>query len=102
MAVKREELEKIMKLSRLSFEEVEYTALEEEFNKIIAFADHINQAVYESQEERVAKGNAPVSYEKLRQDKICESLSNEKILSNTDGVEGLFVVKKSGNERIRG
>ena len=102
MAVKREELEKIMKLSRLSFEEEEYATLEEEFNKIIAFADQINQAVYDSSEERGTKGNTPVSYEKLRQDKICESLSNEKILSNVEGMEGLFVVKKSGNERIRG
>ena len=102
MAVKREEIEKIMKLSRLSFEEAEYAALEEEFNKIIAFADQINLAVYDSPEERAANGNTPVSYEKLRQDKICESLSNEKILSNVEGMEGLFVVKKSGNERIRG
>lgn len=89
----RNELEKIMRLSRLSFDETEYTKLEEEFGKIIAFADTINQVV-ELQKDLSGTGREPAMLENLREDIVSQSFSSEALLSNAENIDGMFVVKK--------
>lgn len=95
MAVTREEIEKLAKLSRLSFSEEEYDKFMGEFDEIIAFADTINQSVEGGTGEIRNIGNKPVSYEKLREDVVAASLPNEKIVSNVEDVNGFFAVKKT-------
>lgn len=95
MAVTRTELEKLAKLSRLSFTEEEYERFAGEFDEIIAFADTINQSVEGGTSEIRAIGDTAVSYEALREDCVVESLPNEKIVSNVEDVRGFFAVKKS-------
>lgn len=95
MAVTREEIEKLAKLSRLSFTEEEYDKFASEFDEIIAFADTINQSVEGGTSEIRSIGNKPVSYEELREDVVVPSLPNEKIVSNVEDVNGFFAVKKT-------
>lgn len=95
MAVTREEIEKLARLSRLSFSEEEYDKFAGEFDEIIAFADTINQSVEGGTTEIRNVGNQAVSYEELREDTVVPSLPNEKIVSNVEDVNGFFAVKKT-------
>ncbi len=95
MAVTREEIEKLARLSRLSFSDEEYDKFAGEFDEIIAFADTINQSVEGGTTEIRNVGNQAVSYEELREDTVVPSLPNEKIVSNVEDVNGFFAVKKT-------
>lgn len=95
MAVNRAELEKLARLSRLSFSEQEYDQFAGEFDEIIAFADTINQSVEGGTEEIKSIGNTPIPYETLREDTVVASLPGEKIVSNVEDVNGFFALKKT-------
>lgn len=95
MAVTREEIEKLAKLSRLAFSDEEYDKFAGEFDEIIAFADTINQSVEGGTEAIRNVASTAVSYEDLREDVVIESLPNEKIVSNVEDYNGFFAVKKN-------
>lgn len=94
MAVTKTEIEKLAKLGRLRFSEEEMEKFVGEFDEIIAFADTINESVEGGTDEIRSVGSQLVSFEELRVDEVIPSLPNEKILSNVEGENGFFSVKK--------
>ena len=95
MAVTKTEIEKLAKLGRLYFSDEELEKFAGEFDEIIAFADTINQSVEGGTDEIRSVGSQLVSFEELREDEVIESLPNEKILSNVEGKDGFFSVRRS-------
>lgn len=95
MAVTKAEIEKLARLAKLSFSDEELERFTAEFDAIIAFADTINQSVEGGTEQIRSVGAKMVSYEELRCDEVVPSLPNEKILSNVEGQNGFFSVKRS-------
>ncbi len=95
MAVTKEDVEKLAKLAKLRFADDKLEQFISEFDEIIAFADTINQSVEGKTEEIKCVGTKLISYEELREDEVIPSLPNEKILSNVEGVNGFFSVKRS-------
>lgn len=95
MTVTKIEIEKLAKLARLSFSDEELEKFAGEFDEIIAFADTINQSVEGGTSEIRSVGSELVSFEDLRQDEAAPSLPNDKILSNVEGKDGFFSVKRS-------
>lgn len=94
MAISKAELEKLAKLARLRFSEEELTKFAGEFDDIIAFADTINQSVEGGTGEIKSIGSQSLDFDDLRQDAVTDSLANEKILSNVEGENGFFSVKR--------
>jgi aspartyl-tRNA(Asn)/glutamyl-tRNA(Gln) amidotransferase subunit C len=99
MAITKSEIEKLAKLGRLRFSEEDLQKFAGEFDEIIAFADTINQFVEGGTDEIRSVGSQLVSFETLREDEVIPSLPNEKILSNVEGEDGFFSVKRSKYER---
>jgi aspartyl-tRNA(Asn)/glutamyl-tRNA(Gln) amidotransferase subunit C len=95
MAVTKTEIEKLAKLARLRFSDEQLGKFAGEFDDIIAFADTINQSVEGKTEEIRSVGSQLISFEELREDKVIESLPNEKIVSNVEDKNGFFSVKRS-------
>ena len=95
MSVTKTEIEKLAKLSRLSFSEEELEKFAGEFDAIIAFADTINQSVEGGTDEIRSVGSDLISYEELREDEVIESLPNEKIVSNVEDKDGFFSVRRA-------
>lgn len=94
MSLTKAEIEKLATLSRLRFSDEELEAFTHEMEDMIAFADTINNSVAGGTEEIKTVGSYDITYEQLRQDVVCESLPNEKIISNVEGDKGFFVVKR--------
>ncbi len=95
MAVTKSEIEKLAKLARLRFSEEDMEKFAGEFDDIIAFADTINESVEGGTEEIRSVGSQVMSYEELREDQVRASLPNEKIVSNVEGENGFFSLKRS-------
>lgn len=94
MALSKQEFEKLAVLSRLRFSDEEAEKFRNEMDDIIAFADTINNAVAGGTDDIKNISENAVVYTELREDKIIESLPNEKILSNVEGSKGFFSVKR--------
>jgi len=90
--VTSEDIVKIAKLAKLRVEDEEIEQLVGDMSEIISFADTINNAVEDSEEEFddiVGIANA------FHEDTIVESFDRDEILKNRDGGEnGMFVIKK--------
>ena len=95
MAITKTEIERLAKLARLRFSEEELEKFAGEFDDIIAFADTINASVEGGTDEIRSVGSQLVSFEELRMDEVIPSLTNEKILSNVEGQNGFFSVKRN-------
>lgn len=95
MSVSKSEIEKLAKLSRLRFTDEELEKFASEFDEIIAFADTINESVEGGTETLRSVGSELVSFEELREDVVIPSLPNEKILSNVEGKDGFFSVRRN-------
>jgi aspartyl-tRNA(Asn)/glutamyl-tRNA(Gln) amidotransferase subunit C len=95
MTVTKSEIEKLAKLARLRFSDEELEKFAGEFDAIIEFADKINQSVEGGTSEIRSVGSKLVSFEELREDEAAPSLPNEKVLSNVEGKDGFFSVKRS-------
>ena len=94
MALSKEDFDKLAILSRLRFSDEEAEQFRNEMDDIIAFADTINNAVSGGTDDIKNTSINAVPYTALREDEVCESLPNEKILSNVDGSRGFFNVKR--------
>ncbi len=88
--VSKEEIMKIAILSKLFVADDEIDALTEDMDKIIQFADTINNAGAAGDDFDNINNLSNV----LREDEVVESYDREKILSNAkDQDEGCFMVK---------
>lgn len=94
MSISMEEMNKLATLARLRFSDEELEQFTKDMDEIIAFADTINQSVVGGTDDIKDVGAKVVDHEELRKDEVEESLPNEKIISNVDGENGYFVVKK--------
>lgn len=99
MSITKPEILKLANLAKLRFSDEELDRFISEFDQIIAFADTINQSVEGGTDEIRSVSSPLVSHEELRDDEVLPSLPNEKILSNVEGENGFFSVKRSKNER---
>ncbi|HAQ39774.1 MAG TPA: Asp-tRNA(Asn)/Glu-tRNA(Gln) amidotransferase subunit GatC [Clostridiales bacterium] len=90
--VTRDDILKIAKLAKLSAEEAEIEQLAKDMSEIIQFADTINDAVEDYDDEFDSISGIFNAY---HEDEVVESFDREEILKNSDVVEnGCFVVKK--------
>ncbi len=88
--VSKEEIMKIAILSKLFVGEDEIDGLTEDMDKIIAFADTINNASDEGTDFDNINNLSNV----LREDEVIPSYDREKILANAkDSDDGCFLVK---------
>lgn len=94
MPLSKQEIKKLAELSRLRFSDEELDEFTKEMDDIIAFADTINNAVEGSTEDIKNAAANSVEYTRLREDEEKPSLPNEKILSNVEGENGFFYVKR--------
>ncbi|MCD8309013.1 MAG: aspartyl/glutamyl-tRNA amidotransferase subunit C [Clostridia bacterium] len=94
MSVTEKQLKQFARLARLDFPEEELAAFKGEFEEMIEFCDSINSAVQGDAASIREVGSAQIDYENLRKDDVTESLPNEKILSNVQGENGCFAVKR--------
>lgn len=95
MNVNKTEIQKLAKLAKLHLSDEELEKFTGEFDAILAFADTINQSVEGGTDEIRGVGSRLVSFEQLREDEVIPSLPNEKILSNREGENGFFSVKRN-------
>ena len=94
MSVSKNELLRLADLAKLTFSNEELEKLTSEMDSIIAFADTINQSVEgDTSKIRTVSVNS-VDAEQMRDDIVVDSLDNEKILSNVEGKNGFFSVKR--------
>lgn len=91
--VTRQEIEKLAKLARLSFDDEGYEKLTEEMKEIIEFADTINHLASGVDVKVVESETVPLK--SLREDEVKESFDNELITSNVEAIDGFIPVKRS-------
>lgn len=94
MAISQREIKALARLSKLSFTDEELERFSTEFEEIIAFADEINEQVEGDAESLKEISVRAVALRDLRADEVKESLSNEKITSNTAPEKGYFSVRR--------
>lgn len=94
MAVTEKEIKALARLAKLDFDGERCREFASEFDKIIAFADTINNSVAGDTESIREVGGREIALENLREDIVCESLPNEKITSNVEAENGYFQVKR--------
>lgn len=94
MAISRQEINALAKLSKLEFSEERAAELCGEMEEIIRFADKINEMVEGNTEVIRQVGGREISYFDLRDDEVTESLPQEKVLSNVQSENGYFPVKR--------
>jgi len=91
--IKREDILKIAKLSKLSVEDDEIEDLTKDMAEIIEFADTINTAVADEELQDFDDINYIVNA--YHEDEVQESFDRGLILKNRDGGDnGYFVVKR--------
>ncbi|MBZ4682640.1 MAG: aspartyl-tRNA(Asn)/glutamyl-tRNA(Gln) amidotransferase subunit [Fusobacteriaceae bacterium] len=92
MALSKEEVLKIAKLSMLEFEEKDIERFQHDLNDILKFVEKLSEVNTEGVEPLAQINDI---YNVFRDDKIVESISNEKALENaSESLEGAFVVPK--------
>jgi aspartyl-tRNA(Asn)/glutamyl-tRNA(Gln) amidotransferase subunit C len=95
--ITHEDILKIAKLAKLSVKETEIEQLTKDMSEIIKFADTINTAVEDKDEEFDDINNIVNAY---HEDEVIKSFDKEEILKNSESVgNGCFVVKKHVNRR---
>ncbi|MDE6001340.1 MAG: aspartyl/glutamyl-tRNA amidotransferase subunit C [Clostridia bacterium] len=94
MSVTVKEITTLARLSKLDFDDEKCKSFLGEFDEIIAFANTINDAVVGDTESLKEVGGNEIALENLREDVVCESLPNEKIVSNVEAEGGFFPVKR--------
>ncbi len=94
MSVTKSDLLRLADLAKLSFTDEELDKLIGEMDSIIAFADTINESVDGGTDEIRSVSTCSVEAEQMREDIVVESLDNDKILSNVEGKDGFFAVKR--------
>ncbi len=94
MSVTKSDLLRLADLAKLSFTDKELDKLIGEMDSIIAFADTINESVDGGTDEIRSVSTYSVEAEEMREDAVVESLDNDKILSNVEGKDGFFAVKR--------
>lgn len=91
--ISRQEVENLAKLSKLKFTDEELDSFTLEMADIIAFADTINQNIGDL--EVMPESARIADMDELRADEVKPSLPNGDILSNADGSNGFFVVRRN-------
>lgn len=89
----KDEVLKLANLARLDFSDDELDKIIKDMDEIIAFADTINNSVEGDAEKIRNVSSTATPAENFREDRVKESLPNEKILSNVNGSKGMFCVK---------
>ena len=96
MALTREEVLKVAKLSMLEFKESEVMALQNELNDILEFVSKLDEANVEGVEPMTQVNDI---YNSFREDNISESLTVEEAIKNApEEVEGTFAVPRTVGE----
>ena len=83
--IEKEEVQKLAKLSKLSFTEEEMEALTVDMQSIVSFADMISKAEFSEKD-----GIEPDSLQPLREDTVLPSYPREEILKNAPTPEDGF------------
>lgn len=91
--ISKKEIENLAKLSKLKFTDEELENFTKEMTDIIAFADTINRNAGVAGESTEIFDGAEM--DELREDEVKPSYPNEEIVSNTDAVNGFFVVRRN-------
>jgi aspartyl-tRNA(Asn)/glutamyl-tRNA(Gln) amidotransferase subunit C len=94
MAISKSEIKTLARLCRLDFDDEKCEQFAPEFEEIIEFANKINEQVEGDTESIREVTSSTIAWEDLRRDVVEESLPNEKILSNVEGENGYFSVKR--------
>jgi aspartyl-tRNA(Asn)/glutamyl-tRNA(Gln) amidotransferase subunit C len=96
MALTREEVLKVAKLSMLEFKESEVMGLQNELNDILEFVSKLDEANVEGIEPMTQVNDI---YNSFREDRIVESLTKEDAIKNApDKVDGTFAVPRTVSE----
>ncbi|MEI6857912.1 Asp-tRNA(Asn)/Glu-tRNA(Gln) amidotransferase subunit GatC [Psychrilyobacter sp.] len=96
MALTREEVLKVAKLSMLEFKESEVTILQNELNDILEFVSKLDEANVEGIEPLTQVNDI---YNSFREDIIEEPLTKEEAMKNApDEVDGTFAVPRTVSE----
>jgi|ASRL01.1.fsa_nt_gi aspartyl-tRNA(Asn)/glutamyl-tRNA(Gln) amidotransferase subunit C len=96
MALTREEVLKVAKLSMLEFKESEIMGLQSELNDILEFVSKLDEANVEGIEPMTQVNDI---YNSFREDKIIDSLTKEEAIKNApDKVDGTFAVPRTVSE----
>lgn len=94
MSITIDEIKTLARLARLEFSDERCARFAGEFDEIINFANGINEQIEGSSDSIRRIGGETVAYADLREDEVKESLPNEKILSNVEGANGCFTVRR--------
>jgi aspartyl-tRNA(Asn)/glutamyl-tRNA(Gln) amidotransferase subunit C len=94
MAISKGEIKTLARLCRLEFDDDKCEKFAPEFEEIIEFANRINEQVEGDTESIREVTSRTIDWEDLRPDMVKESLPDEKILSNVEGENGYFSVKR--------
>ncbi len=92
--ITREQFLSLARLARLSFSEEESEDFIRGFEEMISFCDGINSEIEGDASTIREVGSREIALDDLREDSVCPSLPNEKILSNVQGEHGYFSVKR--------
>lgn len=96
MALTREEVLKVAKLSMLEFKESEVVDLQNELNDILEFVSKLDEANVEGIEPLTQVNDM---YNSFREDIIVESLTKAEAIKNApDEVDGTFAVPRTVSE----
>ena len=96
MALSREDILKVAKLSMLEFKDSEIMSLQNELNDILEFISKLDEANVEGVEPMTQVNDMINSF---REDKIKESLTREEAVKNAPcEVEGTFAVPRTVSE----
>lgn len=90
----RDEIKALAKLAKLEFDDERCSSFEGEFREIIEFADMINCEISGDNSSISEVGGREIALADLRGDEVGVSLPNEKILSNVEGEDGYFPVRR--------
>ncbi len=96
MALTREDILKVAKLSMLEFKESEVMVLQNELNDILEFVSKLDEANVEGVEPMTQVNDI---YNSFREDVIVESLTREEAVKNApEEIEGSFAVPRTVSE----
>jgi aspartyl-tRNA(Asn)/glutamyl-tRNA(Gln) amidotransferase subunit C len=96
MALTREDILKVAKLSMLEFKESEVMVLQNELNDILEFVSKLDEANVEGVEPMTQVNDI---YNSFREDVVTESLTMEEAVKNApEEIEGSFAVPRTVSE----
>ncbi len=96
MALTREDVLKVAKLSMLEFKESEVMGLQNELNDILEFVSKLDEANVEGIEPMTQVNDM---YNSFREDVVVDSLTKEEAVKNApEEIEGTFAVPRTVGE----